>query len=115
MVDGTGLSTPPLSRLTPPPDALLPALASKLAGVRWVEVGPGTAGQISAPRPTTPRWATRLSPPAVSGAPPSGSSSMLRLQVPLPDRYTRATSDQLDGWIAAAKAELGDRLLVLGH
>jgi quinolinate synthase len=40
---------------------------------------------------------------------------MLRLQAPLPDRYTLATADELDGWIAAAKAELGDSLLILGH
>ena len=40
---------------------------------------------------------------------------MLRLQAPLPDRYTLATPDELDDWIAAAKATLGDRLLILGH
>ncbi|HLM18767.1 MAG TPA: quinolinate synthase NadA [Acidimicrobiia bacterium] len=40
---------------------------------------------------------------------------MLRLQAPLPDRYTLATPDQLDTWIADAKATLGDRLLILGH
>jgi quinolinate synthase len=40
---------------------------------------------------------------------------MLRMQAPLPDRYTLASADELDGWIAAAKAELGDRLLILGH
>jgi quinolinate synthase len=40
---------------------------------------------------------------------------MLRLQAPLPDRYTLATADELDSWIATAKAELGDRLLILGH
>ena len=40
---------------------------------------------------------------------------MLRLQAPLPDRYTLATPDELDAWIADAKATLGDRLLVLGH
>ena len=40
---------------------------------------------------------------------------MLRLQVPLPDRYTRATPAELEGWIRAAKSTLGDRLLVLGH
>ena len=40
---------------------------------------------------------------------------MLRLQVPLPDRYTRATPAELEGWIRAAKSALGDRLLVLGH
>ena len=40
---------------------------------------------------------------------------MLRMQAPLPDRYTLASPDELDGWIAAAKAELGERLLILGH
>jgi quinolinate synthase len=40
---------------------------------------------------------------------------MVRLQAPLADRYTLATADELDGWIAAAKANLGDRLLILGH
>jgi quinolinate synthase len=40
---------------------------------------------------------------------------MLRLQAPLPDRYTLATPSELDSWIAAAKAELGERLLILGH
>jgi quinolinate synthase len=40
---------------------------------------------------------------------------MLRLQVPLPDSYTLATEDELVERISAAKAVLGDRLLVLGH
>ncbi len=40
---------------------------------------------------------------------------MLRLQAPLPDRYTLATPDELDSWIAEAKAELGERLVILGH
>jgi quinolinate synthase len=40
---------------------------------------------------------------------------MLRLQAPLPDRYTLATPDELDGWIADAKTTLGERLLILGH
>jgi quinolinate synthase len=40
---------------------------------------------------------------------------MLRLQAPLPDRYTLATPDELDGWIADAKASLGERVLILGH
>jgi quinolinate synthase len=40
---------------------------------------------------------------------------MLRLQAPLPDRYTLATPEDLDAWIGAAKAELGSRLLILGH
>src|SRR5438067_3910210 len=40
---------------------------------------------------------------------------MLRMQAPLPDRYTVASADELDGWIAAAKASLGDHLVILGH
>jgi quinolinate synthase len=40
---------------------------------------------------------------------------MLRLQVPLPDRYTSATTSELEASIRAAKAALGDRLLILGH
>ena len=40
---------------------------------------------------------------------------MLRLQAPLADRYTRATPDELETMIRTAKAELGERLLILGH
>jgi quinolinate synthase len=40
---------------------------------------------------------------------------MLRLQVPLPDDYTLATESDLVDRIAAAKATLGERLLILGH
>jgi quinolinate synthase len=40
---------------------------------------------------------------------------MLRLQSPLPDLYTLAGPDQLRTRIAAAKAELGSKLLILGH
>jgi quinolinate synthase len=40
---------------------------------------------------------------------------MIRLQRALPDRYTTATGEQLAEWIGAAKAALGERLLVLGH
>ncbi|HEY1826727.1 MAG TPA: quinolinate synthase NadA, partial [Acidimicrobiales bacterium] len=40
---------------------------------------------------------------------------MLRLQTPLPERYTSASSDELDAMIGAAKATLGSRLFVLGH
>ena len=40
---------------------------------------------------------------------------MLRLQAPLPDDYTLATDDELVDRIAAAKATLGDRLVILGH
>ena len=40
---------------------------------------------------------------------------MLRLQGPLPERYSTATADELSGMIGAAKAALGSRLFVLGH
>jgi quinolinate synthase len=40
---------------------------------------------------------------------------MLRLQAPLPDRYTLATPDELAAWIRTAKDTLGERLLILGH
>ena len=40
---------------------------------------------------------------------------MLRLQAPLPDRYTLATPDELETMIREAKATLGSTLLILGH
>jgi quinolinate synthase len=40
---------------------------------------------------------------------------MVRLQVPLPDLYTSASADELAARIRAAKEQLGDRLLILGH
>jgi quinolinate synthase len=40
---------------------------------------------------------------------------MLRIQSPLPERYTTAPAAELDERIAAAKDTLGDRLFVLGH
>jgi quinolinate synthase len=40
---------------------------------------------------------------------------MLRLQARLPDRYTTAGPEQLREWIRDAKAELGSRLVILGH
>ena len=36
-----------------------------------------------------------------------GGIQMLRLQSPLPERYTHATADELAAMIGAAKAELG--------
>src|ERR1700676_1424084 len=41
--------------------------------------------------------------------------SMLRLQTALPDRDTTADPDQLARWIGLAKAELGSRVIILGH
>ncbi|TMM12376.1 MAG: quinolinate synthase NadA, partial [Actinobacteria bacterium] len=40
---------------------------------------------------------------------------MLRLQTPLPERYTSASPEELAERIGAAKAALGARLLILGH
>jgi quinolinate synthase len=40
---------------------------------------------------------------------------MLRLQRPLPERYTGASSADLERWISEAKAALGTRVFVLGH
>ena len=40
---------------------------------------------------------------------------MLRLQAPLPDRYTLATPDELEAMIREAKATLGEKVLILGH
>ncbi len=40
---------------------------------------------------------------------------MPRLQVPLPDRYTLASPEALEASIRASRAELGERLLILGH
>src|SRR4051794_27648604 len=40
---------------------------------------------------------------------------MVRLQSPLPDRYTAADARTLEAMIGDAKATLGERLVVLGH
>ena len=40
---------------------------------------------------------------------------MLRLQSPLPERYSKATPEELARMIGAAKEQLGDRLFILGH
>ena len=40
---------------------------------------------------------------------------MLRLQGPLPERYTNASGDDLVAMIETAKQTLGSRLLILGH
>src|SRR5438132_10934370 len=34
---------------------------------------------------------------------------------PIPERYLRLSDDEMDARIAAAKRELGDRLVILGH
>jgi quinolinate synthase len=44
-----------------------------------------------------------------------GVSPMLRLQSPLPERYTSATPEELAARIEQARATLGDRVFILGH
>src|SRR5206468_5093980 len=57
----------------------------------------------------------RLSPPADVRGSHTRGRDMVRIQGALQERYIAATQPELAGWIGAAKAELGDRLLVLGH
>ncbi len=45
----------------------------------------------------------------------AAAPTALRLQRPLPDRYTLASADELEAMIRAAKTELGSRLCILGH
>jgi quinolinate synthase len=45
----------------------------------------------------------------------AAAPSTLRLQPPLPDRYSLATPAELEAMIRAAKAQLGTRLCILGH
>ncbi len=40
---------------------------------------------------------------------------MLRLQAPLPERYTHASTAELEGWIGDARTTLGDSVFILGH
>jgi quinolinate synthase len=40
---------------------------------------------------------------------------MVRIQGALPERYVAASQEELASWIGAAKAEVGERLLILGH
>ncbi|MCD9622592.1 quinolinate synthase NadA [Rhabdothermincola salaria] len=61
--------------------------------------------------------ATRLPPPLTIGAlfPLGVPDNMLRLQIPLPERYADATLDDLASRIDAAKRTLGERVFILGH
>ena len=60
--------------------------------------------------------ATGLSPPSANRSHlDGGTTTMLRLQTPLDERYTAAQPDDLARRIASAKATLGERLFILGH
>src|SRR5271154_6715653 len=86
-----------------------------VAGVRVVRAGlvsgiqPRIEADIPADgRPGCPRRPYRCTPD-------KGADPMLRLQMPLPERYTSADPSALDSMIGAAKAALGSRVFVLGH
>src|SRR3984957_18573241 len=68
-----------------------------------------------APRPTYPRMGDQAVPAGQSVLSLKGGIQMLRLQSPLPERYSSASGGELAGMIAPAKAELGSRLYILGH
>src|SRR5580658_3725133 len=68
-----------------------------------------------APRPTYPRMGDQAVPAGQSVLSLKGGIQMLRLQSPLPERYSTASADELAAMIGTAKAELGTRLYVLGH
>src|ERR1700684_60364 len=69
-----------------------------------------------ASRPTYPRMGDQAVPAGhIDALPTRGQTQMLRLQTPLPERYTSATEDELAGMIGAAKAALGSRVFILGH
>src|SRR6202046_1035572 len=91
---------------------LAPALvaAGTLPGAGLVSgIQPRIEADIPADgRPGCPRRPHRCTPD-------KGADQMLRLQMPLPERYTSATEDELADMIGAAKAALGPRLFVLGH
>ncbi len=48
-------------------------------------------------------------------SPTTYTGEVLRLQRPLPDRYSKASDADLSEWIRSAKETLGDRLFILGH
>ena len=73
---------------------------------RYTELGrPGFRHTTSHRGRHTRGWATRLSPPAISMLSLKGGTQMLRLQSPLPERYTAASDDELAAMIGAAKAD----------
>ena len=105
------------------PASGIAALGAAVRGAKGSAVScqrrPGTTGTHSEPRTTSPqerRPGCPCRPPI--GSPPlrnRGNQNMLRLQLPLPERYTDASDEELESRIAAAKATLGERLFILGH
>ena len=123
MVEGTGRCTPPLSRPVP----IRPGeLARFRVGREGRERAAGLDGKLDPAGlehrhnigsvADNPAVGDQAVPAGHERNPtPLGGLDMLRLQAPLPDRYTLASADELDAWIADAKRELGERLVILGH
>src|SRR6202046_5686262 len=87
---------------------------ARVAGVRVGGAGlvSGVQPRIEADipadgRPGCPRRPYRCTPD-------KGADQMLRLQTPLPERYTSANAGELDSMIGAAKAALGSEVFILG-
>ena len=113
-----------LADVDDPPIAIL-----ELVGTGGVRDGSGTlkhyvggyAGLVprrtkSASWPTHPRMGDQAVPAGLQAKwQGKGEQPMFRLQRLLPERYTTATAETLDGYIADARAELGDRVVILGH
>ena len=99
-----------LTRAGPEHAAPAPALCS-------VTRRPGIRRAVRSEADITAGEATGLSLPAENRSviPTGGPDPMLRLQVPLPDRYTAASPDELEDWIRDAKHTLGDDVVILGH
>src|SRR4029079_3475120 len=78
--------------------------------VRWRKPAPGICGPYSL-RGRHPRGTGQAAPTGHKRGPAfGGREPMLRLNHPLPDDYTLAAPAELEARIAAAKAELSDRL-----
>ncbi|AYG03811.1 quinolinate synthase NadA [Gryllotalpicola protaetiae] len=89
------------------------SVARTIAGISNGEL----SGSTCAPELTEGPWAFDLGMPGYGpGASqgdllPAGSAA----QGELPERYRRASGEELSSWIASAKASLGSRVAVMGH
>src|SRR5438094_10419083 len=86
---------------------------SRVVGVNSFHAGL-VSGDISGPETDNPADG-RPGCPRRSHRDFSRGSIPMRIQMPLDERYTGATPLELEAWIGAARAELGPRLLILGH
>ncbi|WP_066039795.1 quinolinate synthase NadA [Herbiconiux solani] len=79
---------------------------------------PGQTGAVCAPELADGPWTIDLLPAPVYG-PGASMADPIPAATPrqgvLPEQYTTASKDELDVRIRAAKAQLGDRVVILGH